>query len=664
MSNESFSNQNSSEVEGVSQPITATADSGNASGEYKGGISQQVFEPQYGILFSTWLGILSLFVAIQADVFILDQNPLRAIANKPFSCICENDISPAKLSVLLNEGSTRPQAAATTSTSLDNNMPIYAFALDISGSMVKERIIDKEIEEYKRSVKGCGLLDGNSKTECTPAWFIERLERKKSANSLEIAQLELCRYINLVPNHSQAAIWKFGKKVTPLKLENSRDKDNNSNDWLSNIEETRKGGDTRIRAHKAILSGLTRRELEPSTDFEVLMDEFQEKYRQVNSERETHFIIISDFAHDIDGGEYFARISGTNKGDLPVGSTAASQYRHSFAGIARGLRTLVRKGVIFHFVEVSGAHREVFSILPFAKHSLSTNKRDDAIYSYRETKLLSEETGSNFDFLRAIEDSKQVMTFYYTPGNPKAISAEIEIDNDMYSKSDVRFTLVSRSPAIGSLPLKLKLTSRDDDRKHLDECGDKGEKEGELSVEKGGATCKNITKGNRIILEPENILEPREANNQLLLISWEREGYNRTNASNDSSRKTYAIGIKFDKRLNWWGAFCTIICMLVVVSFGVLGMVKSLIILWIKLKKRAVGISFTTLGEIFASFLINCFVSLWAIRLGNILSYGSIGWFNGFFCPGLGWIILANIVSILITSFILLSNYRPGEIRA
>jgi hypothetical protein len=424
-----------------------------------------------------------------------------------------------------------------------------------------------------------------------------------------------------VPDKSRVALWTFGSEVNSVMPEKNQEDDGTW--WVEFVEEQAKAN-PRIRMSDLAIdaTNATENKLKNNTDFAKLMSTFFHKITQDNNsgmDEEKHFVIISDFANDPGGPEGF--------------------YRSSLLNITNNFQDLEEKRVTFHLVKLSGTSQDVLSILPIGKRNLD-------FFSYRETKLMSEETGANFDFLKPICDSAESLSFYYTPGNPKIIPAKILVDSG-YNNTDIRLTLVSKAPYEESFPLKLKPSLASGENLENKQKGGciRGERQGELSVTKGGVTCKVRDNGDGIILDSEYSLDSREAANNRLLISWRKSGDN--GAGNGSDQKTYAVQMRFYKRLNHWGAICLIISMLIVLDFALLGFTKILLKMALQ---RPTNKKLTLLSEVIGLFVINLIVNCILIGGDSVLP-----------CKGKGTILLSNIVTMAIVGFILVSNLAGLE---
>ena len=491
-----------------------------------GKVGQWIREPFN--LFSTSLAVFSLLLSIHGDVFEQYDSPLKAILLQPLaSSIRAIADEPVDLSAILEaapiQSKQLPETATLLATSQSERRPLYIFALDKSRSMSNDPISSAEIDRYRKNLDS---MEGRNKAICRPFCLIEaNLPR---ITTFDVAREELYGYLNLVPEGSKVAIWTFGNNPR-LELPAP----NLVNDIYASWSSSPGGGERREIAKKMLLNLKAE---DDHTNFESLLADLSARYasqikKQDRQISEIHFIIISDFAHDLGGGRYLKRLVSDNDA-RPEGIALESQYRASTANITDLLKDIAKEGgVTFHLSAVSGTRNVTCAILPIFGDTLE-------LFSHRETQLTPSNAGKQFDFLRSYEASKSDMIFYYTAGNFKPAEARIKVDAEKYMDSDIRFALASEARGEIAFPLRTKIS-----------LPPKGSQD---TIKLGGGTFNGKLQriGDEVIIEPLSILEPREAAAYRLLVSWNPK----PGSIDEAKTKTFAVKIKFYQRLSRYAA--------------------------------------------------------------------------------------------------------------
>lgn len=483
--------------------------------------------------FSIWLAILSLFASINANVFGQEDEPLLGIISSPLSRIFRPTPQPISLTGLLQPKPPNQLIPVVQSEIKSDNEPaLYIFALDVSRSMLLENVSKEEMEEYREYLKiEDPLVDKNTSRPYDP------LLNKKDPKTFEIARAELMRYIQSLPENAHAALWTFGSSAAKICPEG---------DDLYMVMETTSGG-IRPNEKYATKKVLELKASHEHTNFEKLLQSLYGAYRKyIKRATEIHFIIVSDFAHDVGGGRYLK--------DTPEASgetvDRSSRYRASATKIADLFRELSQKEELsqkgkktFHLAVVSGARRVICAILPIIGETLAT-------YSYRETQLVPNKMGKEFDFLRSYQESNAALPFYYTLGDFTTLPAEILIDNDKYEKSKIRFALASEAQVAHPFPLKIKtaISPKINSRSDI------------LQLDSGGINMVMERPNDKITLQPLSTLDAKEAATYRLLISWDdQNGEGGTGTGKEANSRTYAVAIKFSPRLSFYSALSILI---------------------------------------------------------------------------------------------------------
>jgi hypothetical protein len=485
--------------------------------------------------FSISIAIFSLLLSIHTDIFEQQETALTDIFTQPFRSFFNPEPSVNLSDLLIPAPKQNPSGQEVPKDK--NSGPLYVFALDRSKSMSSRRVSEAEFERYKKNLENSAqsrveryrpfcLLPGNS-TKVT---------------LFDIALNELCRYMYLIPDGSNAAIYTFGDK--PQRQWPEADKKQKY--FMLKTEE----GEVNNRDWAKLLLPQIQAD-HGNTDFEKLFNEFAIEYEKAIKKEnpeisEVHFVIISDFAHDIGGGRPL-REFGNNANTLGEATEWESKYRASEASIIELLREIGRPGVAtFHLAAVSGTRSTICAILPIVDKTLE-------IYSYRETQLTPSNAGREFDFLRSYEASSNEITFYYAPGRFKPFESRIIVDNEKYANTDIRFALASEAGGTGVYPLKIQVTFKGN------------QNPGVVGLYEGGHGGKMERPHDEIILEPLSTLEPREAAAYRLLVSWRGQ----TGKDDEAERKTFVVKIKFYRRLSWYTALSIMLSGAFTLVFGV-----------------------------------------------------------------------------------------------
>jgi len=523
---------------------------------------------------SLGLGILSVLLTIHAE--ILDQEkdaPYLNIVSKPWYYLQNQTPPPVNLSSLLPLPSpTLPSSSSQSSTATKARQPsviggfsgaasddgskeqsgngatavrpLYVFALDVSGSMMKQEVSQKALNEYREKVNSIKPLTGSQ--DALPCFS---KDEKTPLTNFPFARAELCRYIKQAPEGSRVALWKFSSAP-----DRHYPAPGDSNSKWKIFEPDPEGGHVRdIFLAKIPLIEPTTRDTDFVNLFEQMYKTFEEDIQK--QEVEVHFTIISDFMHD----------AGALKGifkDSVDDSVLASDNSASAMKITESLRKLVKKGKTFHLIEVKGAQHTVCKVLPIVADTLE-------VFTYRTTQLFPEDTGKDFDFLRPTEEGRGDITFFYSPGNFQAHPVEIKFDRVEFASTKLRFTLVSEAGIAEAQPLKIKSKNFTDEelQKYRRSKSDMTHESGEILRPDGrGGEPYTLDRNGAILLQPRSILEPREAAGYRLFISWKGSG---EAGKWDASNKTYALRIRFYQQLSWYGALGILMSEIAVLFFSI-----------------------------------------------------------------------------------------------
>lgn len=452
---------------------------------------RRMLEPLKGL--TLWLAILAILVTLHADVFEQHTEPVVALLALPFESLERRAPPRISLSSLL------PSLEEPVST----GKPLYIFALDVSKSMRLRKVTQGELEHYLEKV-GSSLPTGS---------FNGCVAQRPDATGFDIAQLELCRYLNSVPMGSLAALWVFGDAP---RLIMPRDESPEGSRYEP-LRKTERGGSTKNRFYEAAGA-------QPADDihsnFEALLRALEEQYREeLKSQTEVHVIILSDFVHDIDGQ------GNEPEHDAGDESLRESHYRMSMAMIEDRFRELSRTGKTFHLSVVVGARRTVNSVLPIVNGTMDW-------WAYREIHMEPHRLKEDFDFLRAYQPVETTVAFPFAPGSVGAEMVDIEVDDARFVKGTLRMALASEASLPNRFPARIQVTFE-------------GEETGLVRMGRGHVG--HVPRlGETIRLQPQSRLDPREARSYRLLLSWHHDDAT-------GSVRTYVVPIVFRKELSWFG---------------------------------------------------------------------------------------------------------------
>jgi hypothetical protein len=181
--------------------------------------------------------------------------------------------------------------------------------------------------------------------------------------------------------------------------------------------------------------------------------------------------------------------------------------------------------------------------------------------AYREIRIDSGAIGSDFDFLNSYQELAEPVAFYYTPGSSEPDPVNIRVDKNGYVRSRLRIGLASRSITNLSFPLGVKVTFHDGEGEPSDLA--KG-RDGRVAIGEG-FVGEIVREKDDISLQPEAVIDPREASTYRLLFSWQGE------QAEQGPRRTFAARVIFKRQLSFYGAVA-MACSMVAVAFFVLKM--------------------------------------------------------------------------------------------
>jgi hypothetical protein len=478
---------------------------------------------------SLGLAVLSLFASMHTDVFEQEENRVGSMVTLPFQRLCNTDLPSTSLQALLPgfssstaglstdlQPSTESPSPATGSTGPPSpEPPLYIFILDVSKSMERKVASVEEVQLYLDEIGAYSDVEDPLLRNCVVP--------PEASNGFEIARSELCRYVGSLPDGTHAALWTFGNEATMMVPE-----DNNSDKYIP-IKKNEQGGSTKSLILNRLPALKVSEERLPTTDFATMLARIRARYKvEIDGTQEVHFVIISDFDHDLDNIARPWKSSEARNGTLED-QLRDSRYQANLTNIKNSLVDIAKKkGKMFHFAVVRGAQKVIYSVLPLAE----AIEWED----YREIRVEPDQMSGDFDFLRLYEENSPPITFYYTPGRPRPYPLTVNVGEAALEGTKLRISLVTTSASEHN-PLGLEVTAP---------------KFGSTVLRPGDASVVPInSKNDRISLEPISVPVPGETGKYRLLLALHKE--NDENGGR-SSNKTFYSNVEFKKRLDSVGA--------------------------------------------------------------------------------------------------------------
>lgn len=489
------------------------------------------------------LAFLSLLATLHADVFEQEDDPILGLIQRPVDRLlgeAEVKLSEIASSRHLAQG---PSVSVASETSGERPKPLYVFGIDLSKSMVATSLSDAEFERYLDHLQP---MNGRE-----DALYCLGPEFPEPVTAFTIARSELCRYFHLVERPSGVALWSFGSDA---QLVLPRDEGPKGQKYLQ-VEASAPGLGDPMKEFFDTVGQLSADKKE--TDFRKLLDQWAHVYRYVlRTAQEVHFIIISDFFHDIGGERILQQEDVVKASEI---SEWTSRYRESESAIADSLRSLARSGSTLHLAITRGAEVSFRDILPTINESVPWN-------GYRETRLGDRSSLEAFDFLRAYADSISSMSFQHSPGARVPSPVVVRLDVPEISGAHIRISLASdkRKP-----PLPFRVA--------VDYPKSPGHQRQWITFEESYST-KVVAAGSEedaIILSPDVVLGPREASRYRLLFSLD-DGVALDGGERASKlfRRTFAVPIYFKKNLSLYGALTILAILVAAASFAGVGFLQ------------------------------------------------------------------------------------------
>lgn len=516
-------------------------------------------------LIAIGLALLSILLTIHADIF--EQNGGERMRKVPVVVRAAlRDPQPIKLSEYVHEHYLKLGPDRQQGKQLSTPLPLYIFAIDVSGSVGNNIISKEEFTSYLDSLEGSPGKD--DALECISVKQ-EEIGKAGRVSAFEIAKSELCRLLSSVPPSAKVALWTFGsfpQQVVPhrnieelsgSKFINLVRDDLDLNDGRSHVWSFINwvSGDLNNRIPEDF------REIQKFTDIESLFENLTRTYRDAIEKRaqKVHIVILSDFIHDI------GSMDKSNNGDGEEGvsrrSEWESRYRVSRRLIANHVRSIASFGNMLHLVVLQGGSISYHNILPLFR---------DGTLSWEEVREAHVGAGTNvsaFDFLRSYEEISKPLVFHYTGNGRSLVPVELKFDKEDHEGAELLIDLASDS--MRELPpLNIFVNSPRDGIRTAEHY------RGTIWAGRGGYKADILRggeDGDSLLLRPSMVLEPHQADRYRLLIALRTD-----DAPGSSSNVTYSIPIEFYKDFPWLGA-----TLMMIVFWAILLIIIFYFLLWI-----------------------------------------------------------------------------------
>jgi hypothetical protein len=271
-----------------------------------------------------------------------------------------------------------PMPAVVDSSNQEAGDLLYVFILDVSGSMIKDRLEESERDAFYAKFDKNGLP-------------IPEICRPTSRNVTRwlLARAEICAFLEHVPAGAFASLWTFAGSPKMAAEE------------VKFVKEDRRIA--RVEEFRAILEGPKfnpeKGEDLQNTDFEALLTRLHEVYirAEKNDWREIHFFIVSDFEHDI---------GKKNAYDFSV-----ERIAEKFSDIGKVGNTM------FHLDVIGDPRHQVNSIVRVAESTVE----------WFQCRVHSVEGGqaTGHDFFNTFDQSAEKLTFYYVGNTTRVVPVKL-----------------------------------------------------------------------------------------------------------------------------------------------------------------------------------------------------------------------------------------------
>lgn len=517
---------------------------------------------------SFWIAVVSVLVTLHADIFEQEDSPISASLQKPFK----------EFRDLFTEISLSDLLRASDSPTDSSKSPLYVFALDKSLNLKDSVISWDELDEY---LKEAAQISSNIANECN-----EVVEGKdKDRTDFDIAKFELCRYVCFIPEGSRIALWFFGEDPAQRYPAGNGDPRQRPrwDDWKTD------------RGRQPIWNYLSTfsdaRPNEDKSNFDKLLGELSSVYKNEladenetgSSKGEVHFVIMSDFIHDIGGLNILSAVQ--QEATIRAVNLEKSRYRVDAWRIESKFSELARRpNVTFHFSVISRSRESLnmlLDVVPIIDTTLDWTR-------FRKTKLQLDRARDSFDFLRPYEDRSKdnfrPIEFSYTPGAREPDPVVIIADNEEFKKSKLRFELTSDRPMDDS---KFKMKIFQIESNHRGRYEISADNRGKvLSANTAGHVADIVRSDDAISIQPTSVLSNREAEGLYLLISWHKDIVDR---NDPRLKKTLKIPLRFYKKMSRLGAAGMSIAWIGLFSSALwflFALVRALRDFWITIKRE------------------------------------------------------------------------------
>lgn len=442
--------------------------------------------------------------------------------------------------LMMNRG---PEGESQNSPAQDKAKEVvWVLALDVSGSLLTEKITEDDWKLYDERRVSDGLLLQES---CTA---------QRGNTRFHLAREQACCYLHNFTG-DRIELWKFGETPKLLGFAQIDKKGRRRDNW------------EKLRPVREALLAPKNLPDEKSADykttnFEKLLDELHEQYIN-NSDYEgdeIHFVIISDFVHDI-------------------GSKGRASYLASMQKIADRFNDIGNVGnAMFHLAAVTAGNREVSSVIRVVEDTAGW-------YQYRFDTFDRPPSSSMPDFFYSFSFGKPLV-FYHVAGAPEVQEVHLKWDQGMPPEDSAKL--------IVGLMTDVYSASDQDLAVHIAEGRPDQDCRGprEDTFEFPG---KRLPRLQSAILRPKGrqTFEVKQPNNHICVkpLSVEKErvyNYKLTlsHAGSHADRKVHVVDIKFSEYLPPYAAWTLLFFTALATVCGLYLLVRGIIVVTEHLRDR------------------------------------------------------------------------------
>ncbi|NJL26693.1 MAG: hypothetical protein HC897_01880 [Thermoanaerobaculia bacterium] len=286
---------------------------------------------------------------------------------------------------------------------------VYIFALDASGSLTKQPVPEEDsrifLERIRQQREGSAMPAGCS---------IEDIEAGtvRYLNQWHLARAQLCCYIDSFKDGPRVGILTFGSTVDRIGYSDA-------------VKFQQVTSTLRIPAQDLLKEQIMAASAPTSssqnyynTNFEELLDAFQKRFIENTDYKkmELHFIILSDFEHDI-------------------GDRSPLSYEWSMERIAARFSDIGKYGnVMFHLATTRGSHNEIRSVVRVVEETMGW-------YQHKTERFDKPTVDSGREFFHSFETVDRDLTFFYPAGTSKFQPIHLVWDKGMPGTKNTKIVI-------------------------------------------------------------------------------------------------------------------------------------------------------------------------------------------------------------------------------